>query len=61
MIIVLNEGWQNKKLRCAFCGSTVSVKYKAVNSKFEKPLCNYCALKLINNGNMAERIFNEKR
>jgi transcription elongation factor Elf1 len=44
------ENWQNKKMKCFFCGETRSVKYEVitlVKNKELKPVCacNKCVLK----------------
>ena len=47
---IIND-WQNKQLRCHFCGETRSVKYELkirdVESNLPKTVCacNLCALK----------------
>ena len=41
-----NSEWRNKKLRCHFCGTNLSVKYLVVikdgNSEKEVCCCNRC-------------------
>ena len=43
------ENWQNKDLRCHFCGQTKSVKYTVELTEYEGtkevPCCNRCVLR----------------
>ena len=44
--------WQNKSLRCHFCGETRSVKYSVYVEKYygDVPCCNKCALQFAKEG-----------
>ena len=48
MMLKLIENWQNKDLKCHFCGKTKSVKYALSRNGAVVSACNECVLKYAN-------------